>query len=70
MEQAQFDRILKEEGVNSKRVRENLWDTFPYDRATLQGGVLRIAIRKFLKKAPLAKIYDAAKPSRVIYRSP
>ena len=65
MDQAQFDRILKEEGVNSKTVREGLWDNYPYNRASLQGGQLRIAIRHFLKKAPLARMYDSTPKSKI-----
>lgn len=51
MEKAEFDRILKDMGIRSARVRDNFW-TDANRRQPLTEKAVRLAIKKVLKRAP------------------
>jgi hypothetical protein len=51
MEKAEFDRILKDEGIRSARARDNFWKD-AQRRQPLTEKTLRLAVRKVLKRAP------------------
>jgi len=51
MEKSEFDRILKDMGIRSARVRDNFWED-AQRRQPLTEEALRLAVKKVLAKAP------------------
>jgi len=51
MEKSEFDRILKDMGIRSARVRDNFWKD-AQRRQPLTEEALRLAVKKVLAKAP------------------